>query len=361
MTWTGTNNANSNYPDPIGTPITIGGGTMIWKTADLVGGSAGNPNIVHNGTLFEYDAPAGSGLIAGNISGTGAFQMNAGTLTLSGANTYSGGTAISGGTLQVGAGGTSGSLGSGPVTNNAGLVFNRADTVTFTNAISGSGSVVKFGSGTLALAGANTYSGSTTVSNGTLVVSSVGGDMNVSGGTLVPVGVGSIGTLNVASNLTISTGTILVSLNKSLLPSNSIVSVAGAISNSGGTLKLFNFGPNLVAGDKFTIFNQPVSGAAMTIVSPGFTVNNNLAVDGSVTVTSVAAPGSGQITATLSGGQLNLWWPAAWTGLHLQSQTNSMMLGLSTNWITIPGTDAGNSYVAPVNNANGCVFYRLAP
>ncbi len=38
-----------------------------------------------------------------------------------------------------------------------------------------------------------------------------------------------------------------------------------------------------------------------------------------------------------------------------------MMLGLSTNWITIPGTDAGNSYVAPVSNANGCVFYRLAP
>jgi len=53
----------------------------------------------------------------------------------------------------------------------------------------------------------------------------------------------------------------LVTLNKALSPSNSFVSVAGTISNSGGSLKLLNFGPNLVVGDKFKIFNQSVIGA----------------------------------------------------------------------------------------------------
>ena len=185
--------------------------------------------------------------------------------------------------------------------------------------------------------------------------------MNVSGGTLVPVGTGAIGTLLVAGNMTISSGTVLVTLNRSLSPSNSFVQVGGTISNVGGTLKLVNYGPSLVVGDRFTLFNRPVAGAAVTIVSPGFTVTNNLAVDGSVTVTSVALPGTGQLAAAILGGQLNMSWPAAWAGLHLQCQTNSLTTGLSNNWVTIFGTDAGNSYLTPVNRLNASVFYRLAP
>ena len=61
------------------------------------------------------------------INGTGPFTKNgAGTLGLSGANTYTGGTTISAGTLQIGNGGTSGSI-VGNVTNNADLAFNRSD------------------------------------------------------------------------------------------------------------------------------------------------------------------------------------------------------------------------------------------
>jgi hypothetical protein len=95
----------------------------------------------------------------------------------------------------------------------------------------------------------------------------------------------------------------------------------------------------------------------MVIVSPGFTVNNNLVVDGSVTVAGVQPPGSNLITPSLSGGQLTLSWPSAWIGLHLQFQTNSP----GTNWITIPGTDASNSYITALNNSVASVFYRLAP
>ncbi len=92
-----------------------------------------------------------------------------GTQILSGNNTYSGATTISAGTLQLGDGGASGALGSGAVQNDATLVFNRSDTFTVANLMAGSGQLEKAGSGTLILAAANTYSGSTTISDGTLI------------------------------------------------------------------------------------------------------------------------------------------------------------------------------------------------
>jgi hypothetical protein len=56
-----------------------------------------------------------------------------------------------------------------------------------------------------------------------------------------------------------------------------------------------------------------------------------------------------------------LSWPASYTGRHLQFQTNPLTIGLSTNWVDIPGTDGSNSYSATLNNLSVSVFYRLAP
>ena len=159
-------------------------------------------------------------------------------------------------------------------------------------------------------------------------------------------------------NLSIGSGTIVANINKSLSPSNTLYQVAGSISSTAGTLKLLNFGPSLNRNDKFNIFNKAVSGgSSMVIVSPGFTVNNNLAADGSVTVAGVQPPGSNLIIPSVSGGQLTLSWPSAWMGLHLQVQTNLP----GTNWITIPGTDASNSYMTALDSSVTSVFYRLAP
>jgi fibronectin-binding autotransporter adhesin len=118
-----------------------------------VGGN--NTSSTFNGTLQD----GGANPLALTVTGTG-------TLTLTGANTYSGGTTIdSNATLQVGNGGTSGSLGSGSVIDNGTLVYNRNVIVTLYNAISGSGGLT-LSRGTLELFGSNSYSGPTIVNSG---------------------------------------------------------------------------------------------------------------------------------------------------------------------------------------------------
>ncbi|WP_223196649.1 autotransporter-associated beta strand repeat-containing protein, partial [Salmonella enterica] len=103
------------------------------------------------------------------ISGSGQVEKSGdGTLTLSGSNTYTGGTLISGGTLVAS---NVEALGSGDVTNDAVLELNTGGD--FTNNISGSGQVVKSGDETLTLSGANSYTGGTLISSGTLVANDV--------------------------------------------------------------------------------------------------------------------------------------------------------------------------------------------
>src|SRR5439155_1854937 len=101
---------------------------------------------------------AASGIIADDISGPGnPTQGGTGVVSLTGTNTYSGATNINAGaTLQVGNGGTNGTLGTGSV-NNAGILrFNRSDDTTYAGVITGSGTLSKQGAGTLTLASVST-------------------------------------------------------------------------------------------------------------------------------------------------------------------------------------------------------------
>lgn len=131
-------------------------------------------------------AKAYGGVIEDGKTGslTTVIKEGAGTQIFSGANTYTGGTTITGGILQIGAGGTSGTAGCGTITNNATLAFNRSDSYTPVNLITGNGVVQQAGSGTLIFSSNNTYSGGTEISAGTL---QIGG-----GGTSGAVGTGAI-------------------------------------------------------------------------------------------------------------------------------------------------------------------------
>jgi autotransporter-associated beta strand protein len=127
-----------------------------------------NVNFSATGGLFN-NANAGQTISISNNLGESAAgaqlqQLGNSTLVLTGANTYSGGTAIAAGTLQLGNGGTTGSI-AGNVLDLGVLAFNRSNNVAFSGLIFGNGQVNQIGSGTLVLSGANSYSGGTLISN----------------------------------------------------------------------------------------------------------------------------------------------------------------------------------------------------
>ena len=175
-----------------GTATVTGGATLNAGTITLassagssgtlnIGAGAGNPAVAP-GTL---DTPsiifgAGTGTINFNhtsanyvfapaISGNGRVNVLAGTTILTADNTYSGGTTITAGTLQLGNGGTTGSI-VGDVVDNGTLVFNRSASFAFGGVISGTGSVSQIGTGTTFLTGSNTYAGGTNLNGGILAV-----------------------------------------------------------------------------------------------------------------------------------------------------------------------------------------------
>lgn len=306
-------------------------------------------------------------------------HRGAGKVTLTGNNSYPGSTTVNMGTLQVGDGGTTGSIGTGPVNLvdiTAIFAFNRSDDVTLNNGFTGAGSLVKLGTGKLTLTGNGGYSGTTVVSNGTLVINgnngasstfvfggALGGNGTLSGpvtvdtgGTLAP-GDG-VGTLTINNNLDIA-GNLTIEVNKSLPQPNDTIMVAGFPNNTGsGTLTVVNLGPALAAGDTFTLFNQPLNGGSTLTITgggPGVTWANNLETDGSITVVT-APPPSPTLDFTRTGDNTLRF---EWTGsFKLQAQTNSLSGGLGSQWFDYPGGS-----VSPVNvtvdPTKGTVFFRL--
>ncbi|ELN6110572.1 autotransporter outer membrane beta-barrel domain-containing protein, partial [Salmonella enterica] len=275
----------------------ISSGTLVAKDVNALG----TGDITDNATL----ALNTGGDFINNIGGTGRVEKSGDeTLTLSGSNTYTGGTTINDGTLIA----TSvDALGSGDVTDNAVLELNTGGD--FDNAISGSGQVVKSGDETLTLSGSNTYTGGTLISDGTLVATSVDalGTGDVTNNATLELNTGGDFTNNISGS-----GQVVKSGDETLTLSGAN-SYTGGTTISGGTLVASNV-EALGSGDvtnNATLelntggdFDNAISGSGQVVKSGGDTLtlsgNNSytggtLISDGTLVASNVEALGSGNI------------------------------------------------------------------
>ncbi|TAL04780.1 MAG: hypothetical protein EPO07_04725, partial [Verrucomicrobia bacterium] len=198
--------------------------------------------------------------------------------------------------------------------------------------------IVKVGTATLTLTGTSTYGGSTTVSNGVLALSGTGSfdnstnisivspgklDVSARGDTTLNLGAGSapqilrgngtlLGSLNVGANGTVAPGFsigTLTATNAVTLGGNSVMEInrSGFVADKlvatniafGGTLTIKNIGATLQVGDTFDLFDGSLGGTFATVNGGYFTWNtNNLAVDGTVSVSGILPPPTLSVTAT---------------------------------------------------------------
>ena len=317
-------NGTNRFNNATNSNTTLGSAGTVF---DLGAGSARLEN--HNGAALTYD-------LGGLAGGAGSVLAGRSSNTLVGASST---------IYSIGAKGVNTTFG-GTIVDGSG---------------NGTVAVVKVGGGILALNGVNTYTGTTTVSNGTLggtgsVVSVV---TVTSGGTFAPGN--SVGTFTVSNNATLG-GTTLLELNP---VTSDLLRVTGTLTG-GGTLTVTNIGSTLTNGTVFQLFSQPASGFTATNLPAGYVWNNNIAANGSITVVSggiaVVNTTPTNITSSVSGNQLTLSWPSDRTGWTLQTQTNLLSVGLTpaTNtWFGVAGSAATNTVVMTIDPTQPTVFYRL--
>ncbi|MFJ3483579.1 autotransporter-associated beta strand repeat-containing protein [Pseudomonas sp. NPDC090202] len=180
----------------------------------------------------------------GVISGAGSLVKNGnGSLLLSGANSYTGGTLLNGGSTT----GNTSSL-QGSILNNAALTFAQSANGTYAGSLTGSGSLIKSGTGELLLTGANGFTGNTDVQAGSLRVNGSlnSASVNVANGATL-AGSGQIaGAVQIASGATLAAGGGATPLSVGSLALVSGSNLNFALGQPGSSTTLVNVAGNLV-------------------------------------------------------------------------------------------------------------------
>lgn len=208
LTWSGFDGTNPGVWDVATTNNwTIGNvtptATVFYAGDSVTFNDSGNLNVTIQGTVapngvtFNISPFTFYALSGGSIAGSGGLAVNGGEVSLFSPHTYTGATTIGVGKLFLGDGtpGHDSSLATSGVVNQGVLTYNLAGNQTVTYPISGSGGVGKAGQGTLTINSANTYTGGTFISGGTLVA----GNSQALGGFGGLIKVYSGGTLDLAS------------------------------------------------------------------------------------------------------------------------------------------------------------------
>lgn len=329
------------------------GRTLSVKTFTSTAGSTSGAGTINAEDAINLSA----GTYGTTFSGTGALtKSGSGTVILTAENTYSGGTTIEAGTLQIGDGGTSGSI-TGNVTNNGTLAFNRSDNVTFSGSVAGTGKLTKSGAGTLTLTGTNSYFGGTTISAGTLEIGN--------GGTLgsLDSNVANSGTLAFNRSDNVDFGGIVSGTGDLVKKGAGTLTLYGANTYSGdtkiqsGTLKLGTGGSLAAATDvdvgAGTVFD--INGHTQTVGQITGTGEIKLGASGALTsqFDSVTAVFGGAMTG---GGSLT----KAGTGTMVLTGTNTYTGGttISGGTLSIGNGGATGSLAGNITNNAALVFNR---
>ncbi|MEI7533518.1 MAG: autotransporter-associated beta strand repeat-containing protein [Verrucomicrobiae bacterium] len=300
--------ANSVNAFTVDGTTTVNGGTLdLNASSQTVGAVTIAGGTIQNGTLNGSSYAGQSGTVSAILAGGIALgKTTGGTLTLSGANTFTGGANLNGGILNAGIaqnGTTSGPLGaSGTISFGGGtLQFSSASaawdpssrfattasqpvsidtagqSITLATALtSAGGTLTKSGTGTLTLSGANSYSGATTVSAGTLsttTASTGAGSYAVSDNATLGVSIASAGqslnmssltlgssagpsTLNITLGANDPTATVITDAGALTLNGTVVVNVTGGASLTGATVVLLSYS-SLAGSGSFTAGSLP--------------------------------------------------------------------------------------------------------
>jgi autotransporter-associated beta strand protein len=375
-TLTLTGNLTSSGTSTVGGNLVLGGGTEVFTVSSLtltvqaVVGGAGALSKAGGGTLVLASANSYSGgttLTAGTlVAGTGT-SLGAGPLALGGGTFQSNGSAISlannvalGGNATLGGSANLTFSGTVTLTGNRTLTVSNKGLTTFAGAVGETGgirSLTKSGPGTLVLAVANSYSGGTTLSNGTLALGDGGalgtGTLTVTAGTLQtngravslanPVTLGGNVGAGGSANLTF-TGPVTLTGNRTLSVSNTgVTTFAGTVAQSGGTWSLTKTGAGTL------VLSGAESYAGTTAVNGG-TLLVNGSVPGAVTVASTATVGGtgtlGPVTLTTGG---TLLAGTATSAAAVLSSGNLSFASGSKFRVPLDGTNLGAGGYGEIN------------
>lgn len=332
------NTLDTNLPGSLGavTRLNFNGGGLQWSPGNASDISAIPVSINAGGATFDVGANDVNFATAIGAGGSGGLtKSGAGKLTLNGNNTFTGITIISQGTLALGA--------AGSIPNSPQIILTNSSVLDVTGR----------SDATLVLGSGRTLRGSGSI---------LGNVTAASGATLSPGF--SIGTLAISGALTFQANSTNIMELSATTHTNDFITGLTSV-NYGGRLIVTNLSGTLAVGDSFKLFNAAsYNGGFTSITLPalavGLTWTNKLAVDGTITVVSSVNPTPSNLTILNSGGSLILSWPADRTGWRLEVQTNSLAVGLGSNWFTVPGSTGTNHVSLPMDSTSGSTFYRLA-
>lgn len=293
---------NMTEDNPFTGPVVVNGGVVSFGNTTPRGSVVGDISLVGSSAALKFSHTTNR-TFAQKITGGGMaiHKVEANTLTLTGQNTATAPIFVTGGTLQIGSGGTTGSISSSSVDLEpaASLIFNRSNSSSYSGTITGGGTVTKQGSGTLDLG--NILSGATSTHNGTFNV--IGGslnfygiiasNMNIDGSSTFLRGTGTI-----TGNMTLRNGARVspdYTLSSSTLTVRNLSTVVGGTSASS---LLLNFASN---SGSLIINKLKVTGDLnLTGLSLGTSNNTGIAIPHGSVYTIIEKTSSGPITSTFS-------------------------------------------------------------